>query len=75
VVWLNGHCLGRFWNIGPQQTLYCPGPWLKSGRNEIIVLDALSPVEPKLSGLERPVLDELHPELDFSQTNKPAVKQ
>jgi len=74
-VWVNGHCLGRFWNIGPQQTLYCPGPWLKSGRNEIIVLDALSPVEPKLSGLERPVLDELHPELDFSQTNKPAVKQ
>jgi beta-galactosidase len=73
VVWINGHCLGRFWNIGPQQTLYCPGPWLKSGRNEVIVLDVLGPVEPKLAGLERPVLDELHPELDFSQANQPAA--
>lgn len=33
VVWVNGHNLGRYWNIGPQQTLYCPGPWLKRGKN------------------------------------------
>ena len=25
VVWVNGHCLGRFWDIGPTQTMYCPG--------------------------------------------------
>ena len=24
-VWINGHALGRFWDIGPQQTLYVPG--------------------------------------------------
>jgi beta-galactosidase len=24
--WVNGHALGRFWNIGPQRTLYVPGP-------------------------------------------------
>lgn len=39
VVWINGHNLGRFWFVGPQQTLYCPAPFLKQGDNEIIVLD------------------------------------
>ncbi len=34
VVWVNGHCLGRFWNIGPTQTAYVPGRWLKTGANE-----------------------------------------
>jgi len=36
---VNGHNLGRYWNIGPQQRLYCPAPWLKKGMNEIIVFD------------------------------------
>lgn len=39
MVWVNGRNLGRFWNIGPQQRLYCPGAFLKRGKNEIIVLD------------------------------------
>jgi beta-galactosidase GanA len=39
VVWVNGHNLGRYWSIGPQQRLYCPAPWLKKGENTIIVLD------------------------------------
>ena len=30
VVWVNGHCLGRYWNIGPTQTAYVPGRWLKA---------------------------------------------
>ncbi|MGD0734076.1 MAG: beta-galactosidase [Terracidiphilus sp.] len=38
-VWINGQPLGRFWNIGPQRTLYLPAPWLKKGRNEIVVFD------------------------------------
>ena len=38
-VWINGRPLGRFWNIGPQRTLYLPAPWLKKGRNEIVVFD------------------------------------
>jgi len=29
VVFINGHNLGRYWYIGPQQTLYCPRVWLK----------------------------------------------
>ena len=39
IVWVNGHNLGRYWDIGPQKRLYCPAPWLKEGMNEIIVFD------------------------------------
>jgi beta-galactosidase len=39
VVWVNGHNLGRYWNIGPQFQLYCPAPWLKKGKNEIVIFD------------------------------------
>ena len=63
---MNGRCLGRFWNIGPTQTMYCPGPWLRAGRNEVVVLDLLGPAQPTLAGLAQPILGELHPEKDFS---------
>jgi beta-galactosidase len=39
LLYVNGHNLGRFWNIGPQQGLYCPASWLKKGKNEILVFD------------------------------------
>jgi len=65
VVWVNGHCLGRLWDIGPTQTMYLPGPWLKSGRNDIVVLDLEGPRDPKLAGLSKPILDELHPEFEL----------
>jgi beta-galactosidase len=39
VVWVNGHNLGRYWEIGPQKRLYCPAPFLKQGKNEIVVFD------------------------------------
>ena len=42
-VYVNGHAVGRFWSIGPQQTLYVPGCWLKKGKNEVIVLDVVGP--------------------------------
>jgi beta-galactosidase len=32
-VWVNGHNLGRYWNIGPTQKIFCPGVWLKNGQN------------------------------------------
>jgi beta-galactosidase len=57
MVYVNGHNLGRFWEIGPQQTLYLPGCWLKKGKNEIIVLDMAGADEPVISGLRKPVLD------------------
>jgi beta-galactosidase len=45
VVWVNGHNLGRYWDIGPQKRLYCPAPFLRTGANEIVVFDlhALKP--------------------------------
>ena len=58
-VWINGHNLGRYWYIGPQQTLYVPGPWLKRGRNEIIVLDLLNESQDSVGMLGIPVLDQL----------------
>lgn len=36
---LNGQPLGRFWSIGPEFTLYTPGPWLHPGKNEIAIFD------------------------------------
>ncbi len=39
VIFINGFNLGRYWNIGPQQTLYIPGPLLKPGNNEIIIFE------------------------------------
>uniref|UniRef100_A0A8C4EKT1 Beta-galactosidase n=1 Tax=Dicentrarchus labrax TaxID=13489 RepID=A0A8C4EKT1_DICLA len=35
VVFVNGLNLGRYWSIGPQQTLYLPGPFLNSGINQV----------------------------------------
>ena len=39
VVWVNGHNLGRYWQVGPQLRLFCPAPWLKKGANTIDILD------------------------------------
>ncbi|HET7552312.1 MAG TPA: beta-galactosidase family protein [Gemmatimonadaceae bacterium] len=58
-VWVNGHHLGRFWRIGPQQTLYLAGPWLKQGVNEVIVFDLDVPRRRTLAGLPNPILGEL----------------
>jgi beta-galactosidase GanA len=46
IVWVNGHNLGRYWDIGPQKRLYCPASWLMQGFNEIIIFD-LHLTEPK----------------------------
>jgi beta-galactosidase len=46
IVWVNGHNLGRYWDIGPQKKLYCPALFLRQGLNEIIIFDLLE-TEPK----------------------------
>jgi beta-galactosidase len=38
-VWINGFCLGRYWDRGPQRTLYVPWPALRLGTNELVVLE------------------------------------
>lgn len=59
MVWVNGHALGRFWEIGPQQTLFLPGCWLKKGQNEIIVFDLKEPSKAMIQGVKTPILDVL----------------
>jgi len=50
LVWVNGHNLGRFWDIGPQKRLYCPASWLKKDKNEIVIFDLLQNEARPLSG-------------------------
>ncbi len=54
-VWLNGRNLGRHWCIGPQQTMYCPGVWLKRGANELVVLEIEERGHRSVAGLKDPV--------------------
>ena len=39
VAFVNGFNLGRYWEVGPQQTLYIPAPLLKIGQNEIMLFE------------------------------------
>ena len=59
LVYVNGKGLGRIWEIGPQQTIYVPGCWLKKGVNEIIVFDVIGPKDAITEGLSKPIIDRL----------------
>ncbi|HEY7878389.1 MAG TPA: hypothetical protein VIC55_09200 [Gemmatimonadaceae bacterium] len=62
VVFVNGSNLGRYWRVGPQQTLYLPGAWMRRGRNEIEVFDLNGGVaSPVIAGLGTPILNQLMP--------------
>ncbi|MFG2221654.1 beta-galactosidase family protein [Streptomyces sp. NPDC048644] len=41
--WVNGFPLGRYWSVGPQEALYVPGPVLREGANEVLVLELAGP--------------------------------
>ena len=58
-VWVNGHNLGRYWEIGPQQTLYIPKEWLIKGQNKIVIYEMLKPNKSTVSSLSAPILDSL----------------
>lgn len=68
-VYVNGHAMGRIWSIGPQQTLYVPGCWLKKGKNEVIVLDVVGPKEPVVWGQDKPELNKLQLEKSNKHNN------
>ncbi len=53
MVFLNDSPLGRFWSVGPQFTLYTPGPWIKPGSNEITVFDLQGKMSESLSTVDR----------------------
>lgn len=60
-VWVNGFLLGRYWSVGPQQTLYVPGPLLRAGTNVVTVLD----LERRGSGIQLRDRAELGPEEEY----------
>lgn len=53
---INGYNVGRFWNVGPQQTLYIPKPLLRKGKNEIIIFELEKPTN-KLNFIAEAILD------------------
>ncbi|XP_023589793.1 beta-galactosidase-1-like protein 2 [Trichechus manatus latirostris] len=55
VVFINGLNLGRYWNIGPQETLYLPGAWLDPGINQVIVFEEKM-AGPVIQSMETPHL-------------------
>lgn len=58
IVFVNGHNLGRYWKVGPQQTLYVPGCWLKEGENRVVIFEQLNEKpQTKISFTDTPVLD------------------
>ncbi len=59
LVWVNGHNLGKYWSIGPQQTLYLPAEWLKKGTNDIVVLELLKTDQTEISFSATPVLNQI----------------
>jgi beta-galactosidase len=56
VVWINGFNLGRYWEKGPQRTLYVPAPLLRNGSNEIIVFELHRTEEPVITLTDSPDL-------------------
>ena len=56
-VWVNGHALGRIWDVGPQKTLYLPGPWLRKGSNDVIVFDEEGAAGRTIDGKAAPILN------------------
>ena len=56
-VWVNGFNLGRYWSVGPQSSLYVPGPVLREGVNEVWLLEfeeaSTAPVLRGVDGAER----------------------
>jgi len=60
IVFINGINIGRYWHVGPQQTLYIPGVWLNKGENTITIFEQLNK-EPQteVRTVKTPVLQDL----------------
>ena len=75
LVRLNGRWLGRYWAIGPTQTMYVPGCWVRDGANELVVIDTVgSPIgsDAALVWRDEPILDVNASENDYF---KPALRK
>lgn len=49
---VNGKNLGRYVCPSPQQRLFCPAPWLKKGKNEIVIFDMLQTTPAPVKGVK-----------------------
>ena len=69
MVRVNGRWIGRYWSIGPTQTMYIPGCWLKDGTNEIVIWDVVgipsSADYTKIVWTDTPILGQMRPETDY----------
>jgi beta-galactosidase len=62
VVWVNGHNLGRYWEVGASRAIYLPSPWQKAGENQVTVLELGRPPEnPSIAGVKTMVETPLRP--------------
>ncbi|MFV0376414.1 MAG: beta-galactosidase [Mangrovibacterium sp.] len=60
IVYVNGQNIGRYWKVGPQQTLYVPGCWLNKGENRIVIFEQLNDTpQTSLQFTDKPVLEQL----------------
>ncbi len=55
MLWLGSRPLGRFWSIGPQFTLYAPGPWLSRGSNTVTFFDLMGSSTDRLRTVAKPI--------------------
>lgn len=58
VIFVNGFNIGRYWNVGPQQSLYLPAPLLKEGENSIYIFELHQKIL-TVDLLDKPILDDL----------------
>ena len=54
--WLNGHPLGRYWEVGPAKTLYLPGCWMRKGTNRLVVFETERLLRGRLRLVDKPDL-------------------
>jgi len=60
IIFINGHNLGRYWQVGPQQTLYVPGVWLNKGANTIAIFEQLNDApQQEVKTVKLPILNDL----------------
>lgn len=59
VVYLNGFCLGRYWEIGPQRDLYIPKGLLQEGKNELVIFE-LHSYQDRISFSKERIFTEIH---------------
>lgn len=56
VAWINGFNLGRYWTRGPQRTLFVPAGEVRTGANELVVLELHALAEPRAEVVSAPML-------------------